>query len=164
MLQRLESDRNARRETLVRAARDAAANPIYRRAHSLSEVGQNRTWLDGRAEALEPEIKEQFALAMSDFAACRGLADELPLLAAAYRLTNDAALLERITAQLDEMAGGRRYNALAGPCTRREIGFRKTARTAIGLRRGLACARLGTRSNCSRGALSRTGPGNCTNC
>jgi hypothetical protein len=107
MLQRLESNpaMDAAREALVRAARDAAANPIYRRAHGLSEVGQNRTWLDGRAEALEPEIKEQFAFAMSDFAACRGLADELPLLAAGYRLTNDPALLERITAQLDEMAG-----------------------------------------------------------
>lgn len=95
----------SRCDALVAKAREAAALPIVRRARSLQEVGQNRSWLDGRSHALEPEIKETFALAMSDFAACRLLADELPLLAAGYRLTHDAALRERILAQLEETAG-----------------------------------------------------------
>ena len=91
------------RTTLVESAREATASPIIRRAHTLAEVGQNRTWLDGRSEQLEPEIKEQFALAMSDFAACNALAQELPVLAAGYRLTNDPDILDRIVAQLEEM-------------------------------------------------------------
>lgn len=89
---------------LVARSSEASESSIIRRPHSLSEVGTHRTWLDGRSEALEPEIKEQFALAMSDFAACNTLAGELPLLAAGYRLTRDPALLERIAAQLEEMA------------------------------------------------------------
>ncbi|MCC6490945.1 MAG: heparinase II/III family protein [Candidatus Hydrogenedentes bacterium] len=92
------------RSALVDTAREAASQPIIRRAKVLAEVGQNRTWLDGRSESLEPEIKEQFALAMSDFAACNALAEELPLLAAGYRITRDPALLDRIVSQLDEMA------------------------------------------------------------
>jgi hypothetical protein len=84
-------------------ARELAAEPIIRRATRLEDVGQNRTWLDGRSRALEDEIRETFALAMSDFAACRTLSDELPVLAAAYRLTNDKAFLERAIAQLAEM-------------------------------------------------------------
>jgi len=92
------------RATLVEAARETASTSIIRRAHTLADVGQNRTWLDGRSEALEPEIKEQFALAMSDFAACNALAGELPLLAAGYCLTEDQAILSRIVEQLEEMA------------------------------------------------------------
>ncbi|MCL4691560.1 MAG: heparinase II/III family protein [Candidatus Hydrogenedentes bacterium] len=92
------------RAALAASAAKAAEAAIIRRAHSLAEVGTHRTWLDGRSEALEPEIKEQFALAMSDFAACNTLAKELPLLAARYRLTRDPVLRERIVAQLEEMA------------------------------------------------------------
>ena len=91
-------------DDLVAEARKAAAEPIVRRAHSLAEVGQNRTWLDGRANALEDEIREQFALAMSDFGACSLVAQELPLLAAAYRLTGESLFKDRVIAQLEEMA------------------------------------------------------------
>lgn len=92
------------RTALLAKARESAALPIIRRARSLAEVGQHRTWLDGRANALEPEIKEKFALAMSDFAACSALSQELPVIAAAYRLTGEPALRDRVLAQLDEMA------------------------------------------------------------
>ena len=91
-------------EELVGQARKVAAEPVVRRARSLAEVGQNRTWLDGRSNALEDEIREQFALAMSDFAACSLVAQELPLLAAAYRLTGEALFKDRVIAQLEEMA------------------------------------------------------------
>jgi len=94
----------APRETLLAKARELAEQPIIRRAHTLEEVGQNRTWLDGRSNALEDAIRETFALAMSDFAACNTLAGELPVLAAAYRLTREAAFLDRVIVQLDETA------------------------------------------------------------
>jgi hypothetical protein len=92
------------REKLIAKARDLAALPIIRRAKSLEEVGQNRTWLDGRSRALEEEIRGQFAMAMSDFGACNTLTDELPVLAAAYRLTGDAVFRDRVAAQLEEMS------------------------------------------------------------
>lgn len=92
------------REQTVSQAREAAGQSIIRRAKTLAEVGKNRTWLDGRANALEDEIRETFALAMSDFAACRALADELPLLAAAFRLTGEPVFRDRVIEQLMEMA------------------------------------------------------------
>ncbi|MBN2310650.1 MAG: hypothetical protein JXR94_16885, partial [Candidatus Hydrogenedentes bacterium] len=91
-------------EALVADAREAAAEPIVRRVYTLEDVGRHRTWLDGRSNALEDEIRETFALAMSDFAACNTLAGELPLLAAGFRLTGDEALRARIAEQLEEMA------------------------------------------------------------
>lgn len=102
------------REKLVESARRAATASIVRRAKNLAEVGlpENRTWLDGRSNALEPEIREHFALAMSDFGACRVLSEELPLLAAGYRLTGDPALKDRVLAQLAEMAA---WNPLQRP-------------------------------------------------
>lgn len=92
-------------EKLIAKARESAVLPIIKRAQRLDDVGRNRTWLDGRSAALEDEIRETFALAMSDFAACNALAGELPVLSAAYRLTGEPLFLERVTAQLEEMAG-----------------------------------------------------------
>ena len=91
-------------ERLVSQAREAADKPIVKRAGTLAEVGRNRTWLDGRSKALEDEIRETFALAMSDFAACNMLSDELPLLAAAYRLTGEESFRDRVVTQLTEIA------------------------------------------------------------
>lgn len=91
-------------KAFLERARDVAGNGLIRRAHKLAEVGKHRTWLDGRAKALEPEIKETFALAMSDFAACNTLAGELPLLAAAWRLTGETQFKQRAIEQLEETA------------------------------------------------------------
>jgi hypothetical protein len=106
LIEQAKSDPNVEeaRSTLVQSALEAAKLPIVRRVHSLTEVGHNRTWLDGRSEQLEPEIKEPFALAMSDAAAGNTLAQELPVLAAGYQLTGNPAMLDRILAQLEEMA------------------------------------------------------------
>ena len=93
-------DRSSR---IIAGASEACSLPIVQRARHLAEVGQNRTWLDGRSHALEDETRETFALAMSDFGACRLLSAELPLLAAGFRLTGDTKLPERILAQLREM-------------------------------------------------------------
>ena len=89
---------------LIAAARKSAQNPPMRRVYHLEEVGKNRTFLDGRSRALEPEIRETFALAMSDMEASRIAAEELPLMAAAFRLSGDRSLLDRVLEQLSEMA------------------------------------------------------------
>jgi len=91
------------REALTAKAREVAQSPIVRRVYHLDDVGKYRTWLDGRSRALEPETKEIFALAMSDTGTCNIAAAELPLLAAAYRLTGEDAFRARAAEQLDEM-------------------------------------------------------------
>ena len=91
-------------ELMVRLARGVAGSPSVRRVFTYGEVGQHRTHLDGRAVPLEPEIQTTFALAMSDFSAASITAREMPLLAAAYRITGDGALLARLVDQLGEMA------------------------------------------------------------
>jgi len=90
-------------QALVAAARKAAQNPPIHRVYRLEDVGKNRTFLDGRSRALEPEIRETFALAMSDLGASQIAVDELPLMAAAYRLSGDPMLLKRALDQLTEM-------------------------------------------------------------
>ena len=89
---------------LIAAARKTAQDPPIRRAYRLEDLGKNRTFLDGRSRALEPEIRETFALAMSDMGACQIVAEELPLIAAAFRLSGDQSLLHRVLEQLTEMA------------------------------------------------------------
>jgi len=87
---------------LTQARASAALQPIKRVFH-YEEVGEHRTWHDGRAHSLEPEIQQTFALAMTDFAAASALSTELPLLAAAHRLTGEAAFAERLLEQLSEL-------------------------------------------------------------
>ena len=87
---------------LVEQAQTEAKRGLVRRAKCLADVGKHRTWLDGRSKALEDEIREKFALAMSDFAACNTLAGNLPMVAAAAKLTGDAALRKHVIDQLQE--------------------------------------------------------------
>lgn len=91
-------------DRLVVDARKEVSLGLVRRAQSLEEVGQHRTWLDGRSNALEDEIRTTFALAMSDFAACNLLSAKLPMVAAAARLTDDPELERHVLAQLQEMS------------------------------------------------------------
>lgn len=87
LLDRTKADRSSRaaQAELIKSARGVLEKPIIRRAYKLADVGQNRTWLDSRSRLLEDEIRETFALAMSDFIAARNLADELPLLGTTVR-------------------------------------------------------------------------------
>ena len=89
-------------ETLVKAARAEVAKGLVRRPHRLADVGKHRTGLDGRSKVLEDEIREAFALAMSDFGACNHLANALPTVAAAAVLSGNAALRKHVIAQLRE--------------------------------------------------------------
>ena len=92
------------RQSLIAAARKAAAEPIIRRCYTLEEIGKNRTFYDGRADALDGENKFLFASAMADFGAAGTVAAELPLIAAAARLTGDGSFKRRVLAQLEEMS------------------------------------------------------------
>jgi len=89
---------------LIQLAREVLKRPIVRRVYRYEDVGKHRTWLDGRAKPLEPEIQEIFALAMSDFGTSGTIAQEMPLLAAAYRLTEERSFKVRLLEQLTEVA------------------------------------------------------------
>ena len=52
------------RENIINQARNILQQPIVRRVYKLSDIGKYRTALDGRANALGPEIAEFFALAI----------------------------------------------------------------------------------------------------
>lgn len=105
LVDQLKNDQaaSATRDELVKLARSYVELGIVKRVYRFEDVGKYRSGLDGRAIPLEPEIKETFALAMSDSNACAVMTSELPTLAAAYRLTGDAAFRDRIVAQLEEM-------------------------------------------------------------
>jgi hypothetical protein len=92
------------RTALLKEAEDVLAEPIIRRVYRFEDIGKHRTQLDARALPLEEEIQATFALAMSDYTSVSALSKELPLVAAAYRLTNEARFLDRIVTQLEEMA------------------------------------------------------------
>ena len=92
-----------RKRQLIAAAREVAEKPIAKRVFRYEDVGKYRTWLDGRAKAMDGcPRQEWFALAMSDFGTGNLLRDELPLLAMAYRLTGEKVFLDRIVAQVEE--------------------------------------------------------------
>lgn len=92
------------RDSLIQLAREVLHRPIVRRVYRYEDVGKHRTWLDGRAKPLEPEIQETFALAMSDFGTSGIIAGEMSLLAAAYRLTKERSFAARLIEQLSEVA------------------------------------------------------------
>lgn len=89
---------------LIASAQATAELPLVRRVYRFEEVGQHRTWLDGRSLPLEKEIQETFALAMSDLGTAGTIARELPLLAAAFRLTGEETFRQRLASQLAEVA------------------------------------------------------------
>ncbi|MFH1742839.1 MAG: heparinase II/III family protein [bacterium] len=91
-------------EVFVKKAKDEASQELICRPYRFEDIGKHRTWLDGRTEALEDEIRETFGLAMSDFAACNTLAGTLPLIAAGARFSADTQLKEYLTAQLEEVS------------------------------------------------------------
>ncbi|MCE5237968.1 heparinase II/III-family protein [bacterium] len=92
-------------QTIVERARKIAATPIVKRVYRYADIGQNRTWLDGRAKFMDRQPRQGvFGLAMSDFAAAGTVLNELPLLALAYRCTGEEVFRARIISQLAETA------------------------------------------------------------
>lgn len=95
----LAADRNR----LTAKARRVASLAIVKRVYRYEDVGKFRTWLDDRAPAMKGTPRQSwFALSMSDLGTSRIINNELPLLAAAYRLTGDETFRSRILAQLEE--------------------------------------------------------------
>lgn len=101
---RRSGDLAARRRHAVASAARVLKLPLVRRVFRYEELGRHRTWLDGRAKPLKEPARTIFALAMSDHGANQLLAVELPMLAAAARLTGDPKLMARVRDQLHEMA------------------------------------------------------------
>ena len=86
-------------------AREVARRPIFERVYELADVGEKgRTWLDGRYRGIPRDLQETFVLSMSDCNSSGQVLEEMPLLAAAYRLSADPVLRERTLAQLRELA------------------------------------------------------------
>ncbi|EIP98419.1 Heparinase II/III-like protein [Opitutaceae bacterium TAV1] len=92
------------RETLIARARADAAKPVIRRARSIADIETSRVALKPTVANARPENRETFALAMFDADSGSALSTELPRLAAAYRLTGDTTLRDRLFAQLAELA------------------------------------------------------------
>ena len=101
---RLEIDK------ILQEAKKILARPLVCRAYSLEELKRGSSdkrlgGIDPRTPNFEkdtPEKANAFALAMADTNTAMAIDDELPLLAAAYVLTQDQAYLERIVTQLKE--------------------------------------------------------------
>lgn len=97
---------NPAADVLVQAAKDIvqdAKKPMLVRHDRYDRLGEDRSWIDPRAKHLGGEQREVFALAMSDYHQANIAAGELPLLAAAWVLSNDAEIGKRVAAQLGEM-------------------------------------------------------------
>ena len=92
------------RDRLIGRARGILKLPLVRRVYRFEDIGRHRTWLDGRSLPLKEPMHSIFALAMSDHGTNQLLATELPLMAAAARLTGERRLVQRIHDQLHEMA------------------------------------------------------------
>ncbi|RRJ97507.1 heparinase [Opitutaceae bacterium TAV4] len=93
----------ALRENLIARARTDAAKPIIRRVHSIAKIETSRITLKATVANASPENRETFALAMYDADSGGVLSTELPRLAAAYRITHDTTLRDRLLAQLAEL-------------------------------------------------------------
>jgi len=102
---RRRPDLTAPREAVLAAARQVVTTPLVRRVYHYADLGQSRTWLDGRAKFMDGQPRQEwFGLAMSDFGTSGTLLAELPLLAFAYRCTGEEVFRARIVSQLEETA------------------------------------------------------------
>jgi len=114
-LLKTESSRDAalkaKVDTIIANARVVAEEPVVERALSLEELKNpgtrrlgsidTRTWNVHPVDAKKAEI---FALSMADTTSAGILANEMPLLAAAYRLTGEKVFLDRLTKQIEELS------------------------------------------------------------
>jgi len=93
-------------DMVIQAARTAAQAVVLRRVYRYEDIGQHRSSepFPEICKILDPQTRQTFALAMSDHLAGSLIAQELPLLAAGYRLSGDAALLKRVLDQLAEIS------------------------------------------------------------
>lgn len=92
-------------DATIEAARDLCKEEPVRRVYRYENLGRHRTELIDMAlnPQLESDAREIFAFAMSDMMTSRIVADEIPLLAAAFRLSGDPGIEKRLFEQLSEM-------------------------------------------------------------
>jgi hypothetical protein len=115
---RLPSEPKMRQQIdpIIKKAKTICSQPLIRRSRTLDEVlngrkGARKISAHGRTALLVKEKKmklaEIFGLGLSDVTAARLLYKELPLVAAAYRITGDKKMLDYLLKQLDEIASWR---------------------------------------------------------
>ncbi len=105
------SPRAEHKTRFVAEVRDwVAANPIRRRHATVAALADDSAYRMKYREKpahqahLDDDAWERFALSLADSDACLSLANILPEIAAAARLSGDPALLDRALAQLAELA------------------------------------------------------------
>ena len=93
-------------DAMIQSAHDVCRESVVRRVDRYGDIGRHRTELVDMAlnPKLDREARETFALAMADMGTSRLVADEIPLLAAAFRLSGDPAIEQHLFAQLSEIA------------------------------------------------------------
>ncbi len=102
---------------ILERARDLTRKPLLKRARSIADMGEHashrsadtRSKADSVRARLGPENAERFALASGDMGASRLALDELPLLAAAWRLTGDTVFRDHLDRQLREVVTWRPF-------------------------------------------------------
>ena len=111
-LRTVSGERADQLEEMLAKAEAEASEPILARVYSLAEMGrvvEGKRYPDSSAKAnatrgkLTDAQAEQFALASSDAGGSRYVLNELPFLAAAFRLTGSPAIRKRLVAQLEEI-------------------------------------------------------------
>jgi len=109
---RTDPETRAALDLILKEARRVARQPVVERPRSLEELrnpGDRRIGnIDTRTPRVERASAEKanlFALSQADVTVADLIARELPLMAAAYRVTGDPVLKERIVRQLEEVAG-----------------------------------------------------------
>ena len=97
----------SREDALVASAQNLSSSPITQQATTYAELGVlHGTWLDPRAANItDPQRREMFALASGDCVMWDNLLNELPVLAAGYRITGEQALRSRIVSQFWQAVG-----------------------------------------------------------
>ncbi|MGZ0655697.1 heparinase II/III domain-containing protein [Coraliomargarita sp. W4R72] len=89
---------------LIDRARAAVSKGIVRRPYALSDLETSRLTLNPNAEALDDaEARRQFSLAYADSSAGAVLSLELPIVAAAYTLTEDKSFKAHVLEQIEEL-------------------------------------------------------------
>ena len=75
---------------MIDAARKVAGSPIAKRVYRYEDVGKHRTWLDGRAKAMDGCPRQHgLPWRCPTSGPAKSINEELPLLAVAYRLTGE---------------------------------------------------------------------------
>lgn len=111
-LKNLDGSQAEQLQRILTDAEQTAAEPLVARVYSLADMGKvtdgkrypnTRSKAEANRGKLSDELAEQFALASSDMVTASDALNQLPFLAAIYRLNQSPAILKHLTSQLEEI-------------------------------------------------------------